>query len=161
MKNAYLLYAAIISLILTLVFAFNDNLSELAYLFLALTIFSFGWYVMRRTWNKPVDTSTAPSRKSRLLETSAVVGITGILAIGAGLLGFLSDGLSELWPLIFPGALLLVLALILRILDGIRAKRVDGTTGGLSITALVALVAVVTVTIFLLYVLWGIAQVFV
>ncbi len=140
MKNSYILYSALFSLLLAIVFAFNDNLSELAGVFGAISIASFGFYVYRRTWKG--NSPAAPSQPQPffwMLKTSSVLTILGILVIGAGILGAFSAALGELMPLILAGALALILALILRIANGILAKRVDATTGGLSIATIVVL----------------------
>lgn len=154
MKQSYVLYISLFCLLLTIIFALDDNLSELALVFLALAIAGFGFYIYRRTWTPP-EPSTATEKPTVLSRISAILAIVGVLAIGSGFFGLFSDALQELTALLVAGVLMLVLALIVRILDGMLLKKVDGTTGSLSIAAILMLVLAVVLLCLAIYVVYA------
>lgn len=156
-QNKILLISGILLLLLALVMAFDDNLSELAPLFLVLGMGCFGWLIYKKTGRSSVEAGPV-SPRTMLAKVSSLLGLAGLAGIGLGGLSFLDSSLEEFYVAGIVGALLLVFALLVRIANGIYTKRVDAATGGFSIAVILILLialAVAALVIYFIYLLFS------
>ena len=155
-KNNWTTLLGIGSLLASIVFAFSDNLSELAPVFLVLAVLSIAGTIYRKNRQakaQPSDQSTKPINRF-LSHSSTALAILGLLAIGLGAFSFFESSLSELAPAAIVGAFLLIFALLLRIYNGVLSKRIDATSGVLSITTIGLLVGIIIVMVISAYVIY-------
>lgn len=154
-QNNWTTYLSIIALVATIAFGLSDNLSELAPVFLGVSVLSLGGTIFRK--NRKAQQSEPDGKRinKRLANLSTVVAVLGILGIGLGLSGLFSSSLSELAPAAIFGVLFLIIALLLRIFNGVLAKKIEASTGILSITTIVLLVGIIVLMSLSAYVIYA------
>lgn len=153
----WILWVAIASLLAALIFAFSDNLSELAPVFLGVFILSLIVMVFRNNrQTQPADLDATPLLNQRISYFITGFVILGVLTIGFALLSLFSPNLSEFAPVAIVGGLFLIVALLLRIFNGVIAKRIDTTSGILSMGTIILLVGIILLMGVAVYVIYGI-----
>lgn len=152
-QNKILIISGTLLLLLAVVLAFDSNLTELAPVLLVLGMACFGWLIYRKTWRPSTEAGPTPPT-TFLSKISSLLGIAGLGCIGLCGLSFLDSSLEEFAVAGILGAVLLIFALLVRIVNGMYTKRVDAATGGLSIVAILALVASLAVLCFLIYMVY-------
>jgi len=152
MKPKILVITGVASLLLTIVFGFGDNLTELAPFFLLMSVACFGWLVFRKTWTAQSD--VAPPTHT-LSKVSGILAMLGMFCFAATGLSMLDPALAELAAAALVGGLLLVLSLVARIAGGILSKKVDTTTGLLSISAVAVLTGFIIIGLLIFYVAYA------
>lgn len=142
--NNWILWVAIASLLVAIVFAFSDNLSELAPVFLGVSILSVVVMIfLKKRPTQPADLDITPLLNQRVGYFSTGFAVLGVLTIGFSLLSLFSPNLSEFAPVAIVGGLFLIVALLLRIFNGVIAKRIDTTSGILSMGTILLLVGII------------------
>lgn len=153
----WMLWVAIASLLAAIIFAFSDNLSELAPVFLGVSILSVIVMVFRKSrQTQAVDLDTRPLLNQRVSYFITGFVILGVLTIGFALLSLFSPNLSEFAPVAIVGGLFLIVALLLRIFNGVIAKRIDTTSGILSMATILLLVGIILLMGAAAYVIYSI-----
>lgn len=157
-KNNWTTLLGIGSLLISIVFAFSDNLSELAPVFLVVAVLSIVGTIYRKNRQLKAQPSDHPSKPSNrfLTNSSTVLSILGLLVIGLSAFSFFDSSLTELAPAAIVGGLLLITALLLRIFNGILSKQIDATSGVLSIATISLLVGIIffmAISAYLIYVI--------
>lgn len=153
--NNWTTYLSIFALLPTIAFGLSDNLSELAPVFLGVSVLSLGGTIYRKNRKAQQAEPDAKAINKRLANLSTVVAVLGILGIGLGLSGLFSSSLSELAPAAIFGVLFLIIALLLRIFNGVLAKKIEAFTGILSITTILLLVGIIVLMSLSAYVIYA------
>lgn len=154
-QDNVLFLIATVSVLLAIPLAFTDNLSEAAPVLLLLGLGCFIWLIYRRTWQIKGDKELTEGIKATSVfsKLSSLLAIGGILSFGLSGLALLDSKLEEFAIAgCSLGIILLVFALIARIIHGIRVKRVDTTTGRLSIVVILGLLGIIVVILLAIFV---------
>ena len=154
-QNNWTTYLSIFALVTTIAFGLSDNLSELAPVFLGISVLSIGGTIYRKNRKAQQSEPDAKRINKRLANASTAMAVLGTLAIGLGLFGLFSSSLSELVPAVIAGVLFLIVALLLRIFNGVLAKKIEASTGILSITTILLLVGVIVLMSLSAYVIYA------
>lgn len=143
------------ALLASIGFGLSDNLSELAPVFLGVSVLSIGGTIYRKNRKAQQSEPNAKRINKRLANLSTAMAVLGTLAIGLGLFSLFSTSLSELVPAVIVGALFLIVALLLQIFNGVLAKKIEASTGILSITTILLLVGIILLMSLSAYVIYA------
>ena len=154
-QNNWTTYLSIVALLASIGFGLSDNLSELAPVFLGVSMLSLGGTIFRKNRKAQQSEPDAKRINKRLANLSTAMAVLGILGLGLGLFGLSSTSLSELAPAVIVGVLFLIVALLLRIFNGVLAKKIEASTGILSITTILLLVGTIVLMSLSAYVIYA------
>ena len=149
-QSNVLILVGIISLIVGAFLAAESNLSELGPVFLLLGFACFGWLLYRKTWARATTTEIQPPA-TKLAKLSGLLAMAGLICIGLSSISLFDPALQEMALAAVLGAGLLVVALLLRITNGMLTKRVDTATGSLSIALILLLLFGLAITCLVIY----------